>query len=268
MKKDNFFLNFKNRNILITGSAGYIGKNMALTFSDLGANLILTDKDSVKLKKLRFYILKQNKNTRLHILKCDLSKDSERKKLISFTKLKFNKIDCVINNAGVLSSDFKSNQWIGKSKNQSIEYWRKSIEINLTSVFDICKNLKEKFNLKNDPNILNIGSIYGHVAPRFELYKNLNMGNPAGYAVSKSGLSQLTRWLASEFSPNIRVNELAIGGIMRNQDKIFIRRYKKMTLLKRMANEQDVVNSTLFLTSRLSSYITGQTIFLDGGFSI
>ena len=114
-EKDNF-LNFKRRNILITGSSGHIGKNMALTFSDLGANLILTDKDSAKLKKLKLYILNKNKDLKLHIFKCNLSKDSERKKLISFTKLKFNKIDCIINNAGVLSANFKSNQWIGKSK--------------------------------------------------------------------------------------------------------------------------------------------------------
>ena len=108
------------------------------------------------------------------------------------------------------------------SKNQSIDYWRKSLEVNVTAVFDICKNLKERFNTKEDANIINLGSIYGHVAPRFSLYKNLKMGNPAGYAVSKSGLSQLTKWFAAEFSPGIRVNELAIGGIKRGQNKILL----------------------------------------------
>ena len=94
------------------------------------------------------------------------------------------------------------------------------------------------------------------------------MGNPAGYAVSKSGLSQLTKWFAAEFSPGIRVNELAIGGIKRGQNKIFISRYIKKTLLKRMAKEEDIVTAVVFFTSSLSSYITGQTIFVDGGFSI
>lgn len=268
MKRNNFLINYNKRNILITGSTGKIGSNLSIAYSDLGANLILTDLDESKLRYLKDKILKKNKGLKISIFKCDLSNDFERKNLINFVKKKFKKIDIIVNNAGVLSSAFNSRHWIGSSKNQSIDYWRKSLEVNVTAVFDICKNLKERFNTKEDANIINLGSIYGHVAPRFSLYKNLKMGNPAGYAVSKSGLSQLTKWFAAEFSPGIRVNELAIGGIKRGQNKIFISRYIKKTLLKRMAKEEDIVNAVVFFTSSLSSYITGQTIFVDGGFSI
>ena len=93
------------------------------------------------------------------------------------------------------------------------------------------------------------------------------MGNPAAYAATKGGLLQLTRWLATTLAPDVRVNAVSPGGILRNQPKVFIRRYEKRTPLQRMAVEDDFKGVTAFLASDLSEYATGQNIIIDGGWT-
>ena len=94
------------------------------------------------------------------------------------------------------------------------------------------------------------------------------MVNPAVYSVSKSGLNQFTKWLASYLSPKIRVNSVSPGGVFRGQNKKFVKRYISKTLLKRMATEEDVVNSIIFLCSDMSNYITGHNLIVDGGYTL
>ena len=119
-----------------------------------------------------------------------------------------------------------------------------------------------------NPNIINISSIYGVLAPNFDLYQQSGTYNPAAYSVSKSGLIYLTKWLASEMSPKIRVNSISLGGIKRYQKKIFIKKYVNSTLLNRMGTEKDIIGAIIFLSTKMSEYITGQNLIIDGGKSI
>jgi NAD(P)-dependent dehydrogenase (short-subunit alcohol dehydrogenase family) len=91
------------------------------------------------------------------------------------------------------------------------------------------------------------------------------MGNPAAYAASKGGLIQLTRWLASTMAPEIRVNSVSPGGILRDQPESFIARYEKKVLLERMATEEDFIGALAYLASDSSAYMTGQNLLIDGG---
>jgi NAD(P)-dependent dehydrogenase (short-subunit alcohol dehydrogenase family) len=100
------------------------------------------------------------------------------------------------------------------------------------------------------------------------LYEATEMGNPAAYAASKGGLIQLTRWLATVLAPDIRVNTLTPGGIARNQPEIFTERYIRRTPLQRMAVEEDFKGAALYLASDLSSYVTGQNLIVDGGWTV
>jgi NAD(P)-dependent dehydrogenase (short-subunit alcohol dehydrogenase family) len=93
------------------------------------------------------------------------------------------------------------------------------------------------------------------------------MGNPAGYAASKGGMIQLTRWLATTLAPHVRANSVSPGGIERLQPKEFIDAYVAKTPLRRMASESDIIGTIAFLLSHASAYITGQNISVDGGFS-
>jgi len=139
------------------------------------------------------------------------------------------------------------------------------MEINLTAVFELCQGFSPIMNISDGATILNIASIYGMYGPDLRLYEGLSMGSPAAYAASKGGLIQLTRWLSTTLSPKIRANAIAPGGLERGQPKEFIRKYESRTPLKRMATEEDFKGIVAFLSSDLSSYVTGQVINVDGG---
>lgn len=93
------------------------------------------------------------------------------------------------------------------------------------------------------------------------------MANPAAYAVSKGGLVQLTRWLATTLAPRVRVNCIAPGGILRNQPESFQRQYIQRTPLQRMGEEADIIGAVVYLATDMSAYVTGQTLVVDGGWS-
>jgi NAD(P)-dependent dehydrogenase (short-subunit alcohol dehydrogenase family) len=94
------------------------------------------------------------------------------------------------------------------------------------------------------------------------------MSNPAAYGVSKGGLIQLTRWLATTIAPEVRVNAISPGGIFRNQPEAFVNRYAEKTPLGRMATEDDFRGAIAYLASDLSRYVTGQILSVEGGWGV
>jgi len=256
-KKLNYNFNFSNKTILITGGLGNLGFELTKSFLDLGAEVIIIDYNISPLKKKLF-----KHNEKIRFFECDLSINKKRKKLINDIKERTETIDCLINNATYLDKNF-----IAPLKSQSVESFKDSFDVSLVAPFHLSKELSKLMKGSKDPNIINISSIYSIVAPDFKLYKDTKMGNAAAYTVAKSGLNQLTLWFASMLSPKIRVNSISPGGIIRDQPKKFIDKYKKKTLLNRMAKEKDIVGPTLFLASNLAQYITGHNLVVDGGYT-
>ena len=158
--------------------------------------------------------------------------------------------------------------WVAEFQQQSLDTWRRALEVNLTAVFELSQGLAPELKKKGKGSIINIASIYGVVAPDYELYRGTSMGNPAAYAASKGGLLQLTRWLATTLAPSVRVNAISPGGVERKQPPQFIDRYVKRTPLRRMAMEEDFKGVIALLASDSGSYITGQNLVVDGGWSI
>ena len=262
----NYFSAFiKNRIYLITGSTGFIGSYIANELNKNKAKLILVDESLKKLSLQKKKLSKINKNIKIY--PCNFLNINEKNIIFEKIKKENKKIDCLINNASIVG-DSKLSGWNEKFDNQSTESWKKCLEVNLTSVFEIVKKLKSSLSKGSNPNIINISSIYGVLAPNFNLYSSGKIYNPAAYSVSKSGLNYLTKWLASNLSPKIRVNSISLGGIKRIQNKKFLNEYNKTTLLNRMCSEKDVYKTILFLSTDMSSYITGENIMLDGGKSI
>ena len=256
---------FKNKTTFISGATGNIGKKLCEKFASKGSNLIITDKDIKGLE-----IIKKNINKKFKIkikyIEADLSKYHSRAIMIRFIKKNFRRIDFIINNAGFTSSQKNTLDWNGNIDQQKIETWNKALEINLSAIFHISKELKKLQKKNNNSVIINLGSIYSILGPDLEIYKSTNVGSPAAYFASKGGLLQLTRWLASNLAP-IRVNMVSPGGIYNNQPNKFVKRYLKKLLIKRMCKVSDVVDLVQFLCSNKSSYITGQNILVDGGIS-
>ena len=259
-------INLNGRPVVITGATGNLGKVMCHSLAELGAELILIDMHGSDFKQLKEELI-----SKWHIdcssYECDLEIEKDREKVIKEILSTYKNISCLINNAAFVGTSNLSG-WVSSFEEQSLETWRRAMEVNLTAVFHLSQALAPILKKSDGGNIINISSIYGEYGPDWSLYDGLDMASPAAYAATKGGVSQLTRWLATTLSPDIRVNAISPGGIFRNQPKKFVERYEIKTPLGRMATEDDFRGAIAYLASDLSSYVTGQIIKVDGGWGV
>ena len=266
MRKLEKLRNMNGKIAVITGATGHLGFAICTALAELGANLILLDKNNNNLVKVKVDI-EETWDIKCITIECDLEVENQRKQAIKKITQNFKNIDCLINNAAFVG-DSDLTGWAVPFPKQSTDTWRKAMEVNLTAPFHFSRDLFGKRKTKNSGVIVNISSIYASLGPDWNLYEGTLMGNPSAYSASKAGLEQLTRWLATTLAPHTRVNAIAPGGILRNQPQDFINRYVQKTPMERMASEEDFKGAIEFLCSDLSKYMTGQVLIIDGGISI
>lgn len=266
MKKIKSLLSLGGRTALITGATGHLGSIFCETLAELGADLILVDRHRDKLILKRNQLV-ANYYVNVEIYDVDLECENERVNLIQNILSKHTYLNVLINNAAFVgASDLDG--WNEPFEKQSLVSWRRALEVNVTAPFHISQALSSIMKKSMGANIVNISSIYGSIAPDWSLYDGVDMSNPAAYAVSKAGLEQLTRWLSTTLSPDIRVNAISPGGIYRAQPDLFVERYINKVPLKRMASENDFVGVIAYLTTDMSRYVTGQVLSVDGGWGV
>ena len=259
-------LNLKERRALITGATGELGKIMADTLAELGANLILVDRPGSDFQSQSSSLI-QRWGIEVEYRSCDLEQQDQRAELVGWLKNSGDGLNILINNAAFVGTS-ELQGWAVPFQEQTIETWRRALEVNLTAVFDLCQSLTPMLKVAEGASIINIASIYGKCGPDWSIYEGTSMSNPAAYGVSKGGLIQFTRWLATTIAPQVRVNAISPGGIFRNQPEKFVERYEAKTPLGRMANEDDFRGVTAYLASDLSRYVTGQNHSVDGGWGV
>ena len=240
-------INLKNLNIILTGSTGVIGNSILDKLISAGANVLATGTNEQKLNKIR----ENYKN--LNVVKFDISNNKSIDKFVEdCSKVFSNKIDVLINNAGVTQDNL--------SLRMSEEEWKKVININLTSTFLISKSvIKKMLRLKNG-KIINITSVVGHTG---------NIGQ-ANYAASKAGIIGMSKSLALEYGKkNITVNCVSPGFIISDMTAKISEEHKDFMKsrisLNKFGNPEDIANTIAFMSSNLSNYITGETIHVNGG---
>lgn len=255
--------NLQGRSALITGSAGSLGRIFADTLGELGADLLLVDLPGSELEDFAIK-LKERWNIKVSSYFCDLESQTQRAELIQWVSDSELPLNVLVNNAAFVGTSNLPG-WSVPFEEQSLETWRRAIEVNLTGVFDLCKGLTPTLRKSGNSSIVNIASIYGFLGPDWDLYKGTSMSNPAAYAASKAGLIQFTRWLSTTLSPEIRVNSISPGGVFRSQPDVFVERYIQKTPLGRMAEEDDFRGAIAYLASDMSRYVTGHNLVIDGG---
>lgn len=257
-------LDMRSRVVLITGGAGHVGRAAAETFAELGAGLLLLDRDEAAVRQAAAEVGERHGVEAIPLI-CDLERDGMATAAVAEAEAATGRLDVLVH-AAALVGTCELPGWATGFDRQSVATWRRALEINLTAPFALTQAAAPL--LRRAPAggaVINVSSIYGRVGPDPELYRGLEIGNPAAYAASKGGLEQLTRWLATTLAPKIRVNAIAPGGIARGQVEEFQRRYARRTPLGRMATEGDLKGAFAYLGSDLSRYVTGQVLVVDGG---
>ena len=253
----------RGRVVAITGGAGHLGRAMAGAMLELGAEVALIDRAGEGLLKAAESLQEAG---RCETFALDLASEEERAELPGKIERQLGRLDVLVNNAAFVG-DSALQGWVVPFAEQSIETWRRALEVNLTAPFHLVQLLQPMLADSGHGAVVNVASLYGVLGPDMSLYEGTAMGNPAAYAASKGGLVQLTRWLATTLAPDIRVNCVSPGGIARGQPEPFVERYVRRTPLGRMGREEDLLGAVVYLASDLSRWVTGQNIMVDGGFS-
>ena len=239
-------IDFKNKNILITGASGGIGNELVKKFVSLGGNVLGTGTKTEKLDLLK------KKYPNIKVKKFDVIDHSRIEEFIDNVALELGGLDILVNNAGTNMDNL--------SLRMKEEEWKKVIDINLTSTFLLTKNAIKKMLKNKFGRIINITSIVGHTG---------NLGQ-ANYSASKSGIVGMSKSLAIEYAKkNITINCVSPGFIQSDMTMNIAEKVKLYLTSRipmgRLGTGEDVSNCVAFLSSSEASYITGETIHVNGG---
>jgi NAD(P)-dependent dehydrogenase (short-subunit alcohol dehydrogenase family) len=259
-------MDLSGRAVLITGGAGHIGRAMADAVAELGASVAIADLREENCC-LTANWLEERHTVQTACFALDLADEQAVASLPGRVAEQLGRLDVLINCAAFVGTSGLEG-WGVPFEEQSVDTWRRALEVNLTAVFTLTQSATPLLKTSGHGNIINVSSIYGVYGPDLRLYEGTGMGSPAAYAASKGGLIQFTRWCSTVLAPEIRVNAITPGGVFRNQDEKFVERYVAKTPLQRMATEEDFKGAVGFLASDLSTYVTGQNLIVDGGFGV
>jgi len=254
----------KKKTIVITGGSGLLGVEFVKAIIKNGATAIIADIDDYKMSIITKELMKKLPPEKLDYYMLDITSKRSLEKCIRDVDKKYGKIDALINSA------YPKNDSYGK-KFYDIEYedFVENLGMNLGGCFLSSKIFSMYFEKQGFGNIINIASIYGVIAPKFEIYKNTDMEMPIEYAAIKSGMLHLTKYFAKYFKgKNIRVNAISPGGILDNQPESFLKMYNNECISKGMLDASDLTGALIFLLSDMSTYVNGQNIIVDDGFSL
>jgi len=254
----------KNKVVVITGGAGLIGQAFVERVCVEGGTAIIADIDLNRAELVKNSIKNKDNNFSVDIVQLDICDKISIEKAIGHIHSLFGKIDALISNA------YPRNNNYGRIF-EDVEYsdFCENTSMHLGGYFLVAQQFSLFFKKQGFGNIINISSIYGVIAPRFEVYKGTSMTMPVEYAAVKSGLIHLTRYIAKYYKgDNIRCNTISIGGIEDGQEESFLEAYKAYSLNKGMLNPKDIVGTLVFLLSDMSMYMNGQNIIVDDGWTL
>ena len=261
MKSLKELLSLQNKTVFITGGAGHLGTAMCEALAELGANIVIGSRDKEKGNSIAEK-LSEKFGIQASGVQLDITNPESIEAALLLIEKKHEGLDILINNA-----------WSGKKntfESISMDDWKYDIDVCLNGVFYTIKKASP-YLMKTKGVIVNVASMYGHVAPDYRMYAGTDHANPPSYGAAKAGVIQLTKYLASFLSPHgIRVNAISPGpfpfsDILKNKE--FIGALEAKTMLNRIGNPEDLKGAIALLCSDASSYMTGQNICVDGGWT-
>jgi len=254
---------------VITGASGILGRHFSAGLAEAGSDLALLDIRSESVQELAAD-LGAKYGVKAQGFVCDVSDPAAVKQAVAAVVSAFGRVDILHNNAAGKSDDLDA--FFAPFEDYSLEQWRQIMAVNLDGIFLMAQAVgKQMVAQGHGGSIIQTSSIYGLVGPDQRIYEGSfylgrQINTPAVYSASKAGIVGLTKYLATYWADKgIRVNTIAPGGSESGQNDEFMRRYSARIPMGRMAKAHEIVGALLYLASDASSYVTGQTIAVDGG---
>jgi len=257
---------------LITGSMGLLGEQHAIALAEKKLGLILIDIDKKKLELQKKKLKKLFNGIKVNVYNCDITKENQIVKVKNELIKKRIMPEVLVNNAALNPKMKKFDNNTGAIENYDIEFLKKEIDVNLISAFNMIKHFGPYMAKKKNGSIINIGSDLSINAPDQSVYhkseniKFVKNFKPIGYSISKFGLIGLTKYVATYWGhKNVRCNSLVLGAVENKQPTFLKKNISKRIPLLRWAKKDEYKKALQFLSSKDSSYMTGQMLIMDGG---
>lgn len=248
--------------IVISGGCGLIGRAFCEAVAQFGGHVVVADialsrpkdfakdlEDRNKVKCIGVEVQVENKDSVIHLKEAVLAE--------------FGRIDGL-----VTGHQNKSHLIFEAFEKVSEENWDTVVEVNLKGTFLLCQTIGSYMAEKGRGSIVNIPSTYSVVAPNQNLYKGTNMGCPAAYSASKGGIDALSQYLASYWAASgVRVNMITPHGVWNNHEEQFEKNFANFSPMQRMSYNHEVAPALVYLLSDASSYVTGNNMLVEGGWT-
>ena len=264
----------KDRIVVVTGGLGQLGKQFSNSLIDQGAQVAIIDPAAgrVEIDAGMQQLIDSHKCL---LLNADVTDRNSLKESLYQIKQQWGKAPYgLINNAALDSPPNAPAEETGPFESFPEESWDRVMDVNVKGVFLACQVFGQSMAEAGGGSIINIGSTYGMVSPDQSIYEyRMDDGEPpfykpVAYSASKSALLNLTRYIAVYWGKSgVRANVMALGGVFNHQDERFLKGYCTRVPMGRMANEDEYNGTVVYLMSDASSYVTGTTIMLDGGWT-
>jgi NAD(P)-dependent dehydrogenase (short-subunit alcohol dehydrogenase family) len=255
--------------IIVAGGNGLIGKEFIKAIVENGGTGIIADIDEINAKKTETSIKSQLQTDKVDSVKLDINSKKSILNMIKYAVKKYGKID------GIVNSAYPRNKNFGKSfEDTSYNDFCENVNLQLGGSFLVSQQLGIFFKKQGYGNIINVSSIYGVLAPRFEIYgkasfHGIKMTVPIEYAAIKSAIIHMTKFMAKYYKNcNIRANCITPGGVFDNQPTEFLQKYNFYGLSKGMIDAQDLKGALVYLLSDWSKCVNGQNIVVDDGWTL
>ncbi len=260
--------------VFITGAFGLIGKQISGAFLQVGAKVVLADVNAGAIPTITQDMKEFASEDNFLVLELDITKEESCTAAVEATVAKFGTLDVLVNNAAIDAKFDKEGMGkVNQSRfeNYPLDLLRRSVEVNLTGTVIMTQAACRQMLKQGRGNIINVASTYSVVAPNQNLYdfgQGIQNYKPIDYIASKSFIPNFTRYIATFYaSEGIRCNALVPHGVMNNHPDEFTQNFGKMSPLGRMCNREELDGPFLFLASEASSYMTGSTLMVDGGWT-
>lgn len=248
--------------IVVTGGAGLLGSRFCAAIAEQRGVVIVADLNLAAAEKVAEGIRAAGGRAEAAVL--NITDTASVDGLIASLHARHGHIDAVVNNAYP-----RNKSWGRKLEEVTYTDFCENVGLHLGGYFLVAQKFALYFRANGGGNIVNLASIYGTLAPRFEVYDGTQMTTPVEYAAIKSAVIQLTRYFAQYFKQDgVRCNALSPSGILDKQPESFLKRYNEHCGTKGMLEPQDMTGALVFLLSDSSRYMTGQNLIIDDGFCL